>query len=1703
MGTASAKPEKLQTFVDAAAEIRGELSTRIGQLRASYDTFQASGSSSVGNRDLMAVELPGLITSYTNDEAFVRIVRQAFLDADGTVTGDGQVVVDAAAFSAAFDAAATAAGYDPLALVADRPAVTVDVPVAAGTPATSGFVADPVCTATGHFLEVEEDLTWPDRLSLLRWRRTYSSRFVAAGPFGRGWASWASVALVEDPRDGAVGYQGPDGQMAVFLPERASEPGPGQDARSDGRGGRTGAYLRVSGVAATLVRVPAEDSSQAGAAETTQAGWELRWARESERPGAVWSFDADGLVHTVTDPAMGTVTFGHTGGLLSSVAHEGGRRLDLDWDGARVVAVRSSCGRVARYTYDDAGDLARSDRVLGARRYETDADGRIVEVWDADGVRLCRNAYDGEGRVLSQVSPFGRETTFAYHQGNRTVVSDTADGPASIFEHDQAGRLVGLVDHHGNRMRRTFDAEGRCTEATGFDGATRRQEFAADGTTATRTGPDGVGERWEYDERDRVAAHQVDGGPRLTFEYEGERSFPSRLSGPDGWEIRVDASDGGLVRSLTDADGVTVTFAHDADGNVVATGNAFGATTRTEPHVSGLARRVTTPDGAVVEIDRDAAGRMLVMRTPLGHTYTVEWTAAGRLKGLVDPDDGYTSFEHGTHGAMERVVDALGGELELSHDHLERLVGMSAPGGAKWGFAYTATGMLSLVHDPGGGTWGYEYDAEGRMVAATDPLGHQVRQGYDAAGRLTEVVDPSGNTTRYARDALGRVVREDRPEGATTAYEWDVWGRPTRVRFPDGDTLTYAYTPAGRVRSVTTAEGRGWTSDYDAAGRLTSVTDAAGATIRFAWDACDRLMETTSPAGVVERLGYDAAGRLVESSRGGRTWRATYDHAGRVTSRTDPLGATTRYRYDLRGKLVAAVDPLGNQVRIRYDERGDAVGVLDAFGGLTSTTYDAMRRPVAVTDPLGRITRVERDAKGRVVRRELPTGDVVEWRRDVRGLATDVRVNGRDTILFDHDTAGRPVLVHEPARNRTFTLGWTRGGRLASLDVDGATMRWERDRDGLVTARRDAAGRATSYAHDRAGRLTTVSSDRWGTIELDRDPDGRLVALRADGVTRRWDRDAAGLIAAFHQSGPHGDETTTLVRDGAGRVVEARAAAGVTRYTYDAAGQLVAALTPFGAWTWTYDEAGRLVHETGPDGATEYAYDDAHQLVSVAGPAGVTAFSYDAAGRRTEQSGPAGERRYSWDGLGRLTDVDDDDRTREVDVDALGRLVGFDGTTFTWDAAGPVADLVAVDDREVVGAAGQVLGTAGPGGGVDWFGVDHRGSVAGAGGGRDPWGSATHGPAGADAATGDAGAGNPDADAGAPGPGFLGELDLGGLTWLRNRLYDPGTRQFVAPDPLPGVPGTAVATNPYHYGNNDPVGMVDPLGLQPLSIDQYNDIRAQETGVQWGNIAMGALMVGSFFIPGGPIIATLVGAGMGMAPGIIQGVTTGNWDAGAIIKGGIVGGVTGRLGFGMGGASSTLTGALARGGLTGAASGATGEAYDMMPLPGSDGQFDLENVALETVVGTATGGMGHRAGDPVVPTVAGPNGPLALPPGSQPLAATTGSPTVPLGADFVAGPRGSQPPVPISQSRMQEGFDAAGFPSQPTSSAGTDYTLPDGSHARLMAPSGQAPLRVSFTNANGGPVDPFTGKPVQPPKGLTKPERLEYVRDRTHVEQVP
>ena len=95
--------------------------------------------------------------------------------------------------------------------------------------------------------------------------------------------------------------------------------------------------------------------------------------------------------------------------------------------------------------------------------------------------------------------------------------------------------------------------------------------------------------------------------------------------------------------------------------------------------------------------------------------------------------------------------------------------------------------------------------------------------------------------------------------------------------------------------------------------------------------------------------------------------------------------------------------------------------------------------------------------------------------------------------------------------------------------------------------------------------------------------------------------------------------------------------------------------------------------------------------------------------------------------------------------------------------------------------------------------------------------------------------------------------------------------------------------------------------------------------------------------------------------------------------------------------------------------------------------------------------------------------------------------------------------VPTSQAEMISSLRKVGTPEAPVTNPagariGTQFELPNGVRARAMDPSGAAPRRTSFSNANGQPVTP-EGRVPQPPRNSTTAEAKAFVRQRTHVEQ--
>ena len=275
-------------------------------------------------------------------------------------------------------------------------------------PQDSGFVNDPVCTATGHLLVDATDFAMPPRLALLSFRRLYASQDMVDGAFGPGWWSWADARGGVNAA-GAFELVGPDARHATFTP--------------DGEGGfLTPAHLDL-------------DATVDGDAQ------QLRWGRRSPYFGQTWVFRL-GLLREVVGPFVGSTTFHYDGrSRLVRLDHDSGRSVELVWVGRTVARLRASDGRQARFRYDRRGHLVEVRNAVSPETYDVDERGRIRSITDADGVRMVAMTYDDDGRVVAQISQTGLTTRFGYAAGLRTTLSD-ADAHPDLRVHARRARAA-------------------------------------------------------------------------------------------------------------------------------------------------------------------------------------------------------------------------------------------------------------------------------------------------------------------------------------------------------------------------------------------------------------------------------------------------------------------------------------------------------------------------------------------------------------------------------------------------------------------------------------------------------------------------------------------------------------------------------------------------------------------------------------------------------------------------------------------------------------------------------------------------------------------------------------------------------------------------------------------------------------------------------------------------------------------------------------------------------------------------------------------------------------------------------------------------------------------------------------------------------------------------------------------------------------
>lgn len=1159
------------------------------------------------------------------------------------------------------------------------------------------------------------------------------------------------------------------------------------------------------------------------------------------------------------------------------------------------------------WRFDRAGTLIGFTAELADVSVERDGEQtRLVDA--ASGRWVSFRTDPASRRVASASTSDGRSAGYEYDEAGALVAVRRDDGDVT-YELDETGLLAAVVDADGIVIcRNEYDELGRVITQVERHGRETRYEYRPDGV-ATVTSNDGEPPNvMVHDRRGRMTA-MIDGlGNAMRLTYDDDDNVVQVVDRTGAVTRYLHDERGNLVRR-TDPDGLTTTYAWDDQDRLVSeTDRALATTTYlyegdqrgpsrvvqadgTEVRFTyderGLITSVEDPDGVRAEVEWNRDGLVTAVVNGAGERITLEYDAAGRATAVAAPDGFASSIEIDAAGRV-LALHAPDGSRRFDYSAAGRIRAASTDAGTSWETTLDAAGEVTALHDAQGPVLTVDRDHLGRVVATTTADGGTARIEYDPVGRPVATIDPTGGRQETAYDPEGRPLQHTDAAGGTWSRDVDVLGRTTMSVAPDGTTTLRSYHPNGELAEVTDAAGRQWTYEIDVMGRVIAATDPLGRTTTYRYTPGGRLAEVRSPLGRVTRREYDAAGRLrrIIEPDGAETV-IERDHGGSIVSVTRD-GVPTTIEVDEAGQTAAVAGPLGT---VGVDRASGLTTALRLPGAAPARfEHDARGLLTRITDPAGVVTELTYDAVGRLTAHI--TGETsVSFTRDAAGRISSITDAYGHRTTFGRDPRGIIERIERPDGSGTVRSFAPDGGLLAAHELDGTPLLEIRRNDaGEIIGATGLGGAVIRLRRDGLGRVDEVGTDA-GTVRYTWDPDGYLVSIADDaGPQVVLEHDSDGRLLWFQLADGRRlevpdaldverDEHRRIVRDEHGRT-----------YRYDEAGRLVAATVAGRTTIYEYGERGLLVAERSDAGARTYRYGKAGELVGLVREDGVeVTYEHDATGRRTREVHSDGaEVRYGWDPLGRLISVvrtAPDGATSEDRIlpDPIGRPARINDVPILWDSE-VTRGVLGIGDERFVWHGDRVCSTADPAGTWDRRVTD------------DPWG-----------------------DDGGQGVrlGYRGELALDHLLFLGARVYDTRTRTFLSPDPLAPVAGARSFAGAYVYAWCDPVNLVDPTGLQPMSDEDYKAHReAASKGFfrkigesivddPWKFIAKAAVTVASVAIMAvatatmGPVGLILVGGAVGaLSAGLNAAIDGKSWDQARndMLVGGLFGAVGGPLG---------------------------------------------------------------------------------------------------------------------------------------------------------------------------------------------------------------
>jgi RHS repeat-associated protein len=684
-------------------------------------------------------------------------------------------------------------------------------------------------------------------------------------------------------------------------------------------------------------------------------------------------------------------------------------------------------------------------------------------------------------------------------------------------------------------------------------------------------------------------------------------------------------------------------------------------------------------------------------------------------------------------------------------------------------YSYDANDNLLTSTDAYGNTWTYQYDVKNNQTKRISPLGRETVTAYDARGQLTSVTDPHGNTTGFTYDSFGNVAAVTDALLNVTTFSYDTHGL--------------------RLLSKTDPQGRVTSYSYDANDRITRITYDNGSSIQYGYDALT-LVSRTNENGVVFQHQHNKllATTKVFDGMGNYTTYG-YDAAGNMISHRDPLGNISSYTYDGYGNQLTGFNPLMHKQSFEYDARGLMTGFTDERGNTTSFLHDGNRFLRSIGGGPG----YTYDNAGRLSSRySIRSNTAQTYNED--GQLDQIIHDGVPAGTFAYDAAGNMSGFSDWAGNTGFVHDSL--NRMTGINyADGLDISFTLLADGLPSVIHYPGSTDVSYSYDGRQRVTGIS---WsgGSVSLAYDPAGRVISItRSNGTTSDYSYDVTGRITNIsHRKGIIPFATMSYVRDAAGNIIQESADLPLIadlpdqdiHVTYNAANQLAT----YAGNTCSYDIDGNLTSMNDSRNLTA-SYDAENRLSSLSLSSVINTFSYNLLGQRVKTQRNSTVRNLHRDHNNRLL----------FETDTNGAVT----TMYIYSGPRPLAML--------------------RGGETYFYHYDQLGSVVAL---TDSTGTVKaayiHSPFGVNLAQ------NGTIENPFTWLGALGVEDDGeGIYYMTNRHYDAHSARFLQKDPS----GFNGGHNLYAYAGNNPVNLVDPLGLNWLG---------DTTAV--GNMTIGLMLFG-------------------------------------------------------------------------------------------------------------------------------------------------------------------------------------------------------------------------------------------------------------------